>query len=138
MLNDIYIKIRFYVAEKNRLEGILNYLENKLEDNYLKSQNAFNFEEIKISKNNKRISNDYLFNKAVENIELKEKIKKRKKQLDKIINDFYMLLNKIEDIELKNIVEYRYLYNMTYKEISEKLYISKPTISRRLKEGGFI
>ena len=138
MLNDIYIKIRFYVAEKNRLEGILNYLENKLEDNYLKSQSAFNFEEVKVSKNNKRISNDYLFNKAVENIELKENIKKRKKKLDKIINDFYMVLNKIEDIELKNIVEYRYFFNMTYREISETLYISKTTIGRKLKEGGFI
>ena len=113
--------LRFYIYEKQRLEKEIDLLSSKI--SYGVSSPSLE------DKGTKPPSSDNAIYILVEkNIRIQNLLKKRYAEVVKIIESMYKIINSIEDIELKQIVELRAIKGMTFEEIGEELHYSKTAI----------
>ena len=116
--------LRYYIYEKQRLEKEIDLISSKisygvsspsLEDKGAKAPSSDNATYLLVEKNIK-----------IQNI-----LKKRYKEVIEIIAKMYNIINSIEDVELKQIVELRAIKGMTFDGIAEELKYERSTISKK-------
>lgn len=62
--------------------------------------------------------------------EIKAKIKNLEKELESVIVDVNKVIEDLDNTEFKLLLKYRYLDEMSYADIKEKLFVSYSTIKR--------
>ena len=117
--------LRFYIYEKERLLKEIDVLSAKIENGI--ASPTFSESGTKTHNSN----DDKMYKIMVQNIKIQDLLKKRYAEVVKIIESMYKIINSIEDIEIKQIVELRAIKGMTFEEIGEELHYDKSTISRK-------
>ena len=77
--------------------------------------------------------NDFLLKVIIHNERVQKEIKKRLNKIEIIIIRLYKTINKIEDPELKSIVELRAIKGLTWEKIGEEMHMEKTTAFKKYK-----
>lgn len=117
--------LKYYVDEKERLmKEIDNY-----NDMYTTGYKSQDFTTPKGTNGD----NDFLLKVIIHNERVQKEIKKRLNKIEIIIIRLYKTINKIEDPELKSIVELRAIKGLTWEKIGEEMHMEKTTAFKKYK-----
>lgn len=125
MLKNELNNLRYYIAEKERLNKEIASFKEKISDGYQSPE--FGVDAIKP----KNKINDQTISVVKNNIKYQALIEKRAKKLEVIILKLYKLINKIENQEIKAIVELRNIKGLTWREIGEEINLEESTCRKK-------
>ena len=120
--------LKYYIEERTRLlKEVDNYL-SMLSDGY-RSQDFTNG----IPAKGKAMHDDTTLKIIWHNERIQKEIKKRVKKIEIIIIKLYKIIDKIDNQELKNIVELRAIKGLTWEQIGEEVHMEKTTAFKKYK-----
>lgn len=117
--------LRYYISEKGRLIVEIN----KYSELFTTGYRSQDFTEPKGAGQDKNFLEKIVF----KNARVQKEIEKRLKKIEVIIIKLYKIVNKIEDPELKTIVELRAIKGLTWEHIGEEVHIDKSVAFRKYK-----
>lgn len=118
--------LRYYIAEKERLmKEVDNY--NEMFTTGYKSQDF-------TTPKGTGSENDIILKVIFKNERVRKEIEKRLKKIEIIIIKLYKIINKIDDPELKSIVELRAIKGLTWEQVGEEVHMDRSWVSRKYKE----
>ena len=118
--------LRYYIDERERLTKEIEAYTNMLSTGYKSPA----FEEVR----NKTVASDDAMVKLVsKNIRIQKEIEKRLKKVEVIIIKSYRIINKIENPELKTIVELRAIKGLKWEQIGEEVHMEQSTVRKKYK-----
>lgn len=107
--------LRYYISEKERLmKEIDNY--NEMFTTGYKSQDF-------TTPKGTGSENDIILKVIFKNERVRKEIEKRLKKIEIIIIKLYKIINKIDDPELKSIVELRAIKGLTWEQVGEEVHM---------------
>ena len=115
--------LKFYIAEKERLLKEIENYSDQIDYGY----KSLSYDEVyaKSFDKNKTL-NIVIHNDRVMNI-----LKKREKSLMVVIIKLENIIKKIDDPELRSIVELRAVYGKTWERIGEDMNMERTTVSKK-------
>lgn len=116
--------LRYYIDEKERLNKEIDVYNNMLSTGY----KSPNYSEIKVKK---VASDDTMMKLVSKNMQIRKEIDKRLRKIDGIIIKSYKLINKIDNPELKTIVELKVIQGLTWEQIGEKVHMEQSTARKK-------
>lgn len=106
--------LRYYISEKERLmKEIDNY--NEMFTTGYRSQDF-------TTPKGTGGENDIILKVVFKNERVRKEIEKRLKKIEIIIIKLYKIINKIDDPELKSIVELRAIKGLTWEQVGEEIH----------------
>ena len=117
--------LKFYIAEKERLLKEIEKYNNQIDYGY----KSLSYDEIRV----KSISKDTTINLIIHNERVLKILKKREKSLSVIIIKLENIIKKIENPEIRSIVELRAVYGKTWEQIGEEMHMERTTVYKKYK-----
>lgn len=120
--------LKYYIEERIRLlKEVDNYL-SMLSDGY-RSQDFTD----EIPSKGKKMHEDTTLKIIWHNARIQKEIQKRVKRVEMIIIKLYKIIDKIDNQELKAIVELRAIKGLTWEQIGEEVHLDKSVAYRKYK-----
>lgn len=116
-------KLKYYIQERERLEREITKYSDSISDGY----SSITYGEIRSHYSNP----DAIYDLIIHNDKLKKQIIKRQKKLTVIIYKLMRIINKINDPELKSIVELRSIYGKTWEQIGEEVHMDSSWVRKK-------
>ena len=107
--------LKFYIAEKERLLKEIEKYNDQIDYGY----KSLSYDEVHA----KSISKDTTINLIIHNERVLKILKKREKSLLVIIIKLENIIKKIENPEIRSIVELRAIYGKTWEQIGEEMHM---------------
>lgn len=115
--------LRFYIAEKERLLKEIETYNGQIDYGY----KSLSYDEVYA----KSVNKDTTINLVIHNERVMKILKKREKSLSIIIIKLENIIKKIENPEIRSIVELRAVYGKTWEQIGEEMYMEKTTAYKK-------
>jgi len=119
-----------YLSQPLNIRRKIKYLKLDLEryEKIIYSCSSPNYENVRVDKSLiKETPNQIALEKCDE---IKAKIKNLEKELERVIVDVNKVIEDLDNTEFKLLLKYRYLDEMSYDDIKEKLFVSYSSIKR--------
>ena len=117
--------LKFYIAEKERLLKEIEKYNDQIDYGY----KSLSYDEVY----SKSVNKDAIINLVIHNERVLKIIKKREKSLSVIIIKLENIIKKIENPEIRSIVELRAVYGKTWEQIGEEMHMDKSVAFRKYK-----
>lgn len=117
--------LRFYIAEKERLLKEIETYNGQIDYGY----KSLSYDEVYA----KSVNKDTTINLVIHNERVMKILKKREKSLSIIIIKLENIIKKIENPEIRSIVELRAVYGKTWEQIGEEVHMEKTTAFKKYK-----
>ena len=117
--------LRFYIAEKERLLKEIETYNGQIDYGY----KSLSYDEVYA----KSVSKDTTINLVIHNERVMKILKKREKSLSIIIIKLENIIKKIENPEIRSIVELRAVYGKTWEQIGEEVNMERTTVAKKYK-----
>ena len=117
--------LKFYIAEKERLLKEIEKYNDQIDYGY----KSLSYDEVY----SKSVNKDATINLVIHNERVLKILKKREKSLSVIIIKLENIIKKIENPEIRSIVELRAIYGKTWEQIGEEMHMEKTTAFKKYK-----
>ena len=117
--------LKFYIAEKERLLKDIEKYNDQIDYGY----KSLSYDEVY----SKSVNKDATINLVIHNERVLKILKKREKSLSVIIIKLENIIKKIENPEIRGIVELRAIYGKTWEQIGEEMHMEKTTAFKKYK-----
>ena len=117
--------LRFYIAEKERLLKEIEKYSDQIDCGY----KSLSYDEVYA----KSVNKDATINLVIHNERVMKILKKREKSLSVIIIKLENIIKKIENPEIRSIVELRAVYGKTWEQIGEEMHMERTTVAKKYK-----
>ena len=107
--------LKYYIIEKERLLKEIEKYNDQIDYGY----KSLSYDEVY----SKSVNKDTTLNIVIHNDKILKILKKREKSLEVIIIKLENIIKKIEDPQLRNIVELRAVYGRTWGQIGEEVHM---------------
>ncbi len=107
--------LKYYITEKERLLKEIEKYNDQIDYGY----KSLSYDEVY----SKSVNKDTTLNIVIHNDKVLKILKKREKSLEVIIIKLENIIKKIEDPQLRNIVELRAVYGRTWEQIGEEVHM---------------
>ena len=118
--------LKFYIDEKERLLKEIEKYNDQIDYGY----KSLSYDEMRV----KSISKDTIINLIIHNERVLKILKKREKSLSVIIIKLENIIKKIENPEIRSIVELRAVYGKTWEQIGEEMHMERTTVYKKYKK----
>lgn len=115
--------LKYYITEKERLLKEIEKYNDQIDYGY----KSLSYDEVY----SKSVNKDTTLNIVIHNDKVLKILKKREKSLEVIIIKLENIIKKIEDPELRNIVELRAVYGRTWEQIGEEVHMEQSTARKK-------
>ena len=117
--------LKFYIAEKERLLKEIEAYNGQIDYGY----KSLSYDEVYA----KSVSKDTTINLVIHNERVMKILKKREKYLSVVIIKLENIIKKIENPEIRSIVELRAVYGKTWEQIGEEMHMERTTVAKKYK-----
>ena len=117
--------LKFYIAEKERLLKEIEKYSDQIDCGY----KSLSYDEVYA----KSVNKDATINLVIHNERVMKILKKREKSLSVIIIKLENIIKKIENPEVRGIVELRAVYGKTWEQIGEEMHMERTTVAKKYK-----